>query len=87
MFQRSRSAGIVFILITLLLDILGIGIIVPVLPGLIDEFVPGDISDAAYIYALLAAVYALMQFLFAPLIGSLSDRWRLTATPKALVLI
>jgi DHA1 family tetracycline resistance protein-like MFS transporter len=75
MFARNRSAGIVFILITLFLDILGIGIIIPVLPGLIDEYVPGGISEAAPIFAALAATYALMQFLFAPLIGSLSDRF------------
>jgi DHA1 family tetracycline resistance protein-like MFS transporter len=74
-FARNRSAGIVFILITLFLDILGIGIIIPVLPGLIDEYVPGGISEAAPTFAALAATYALMQFLFAPLIGSLSDRF------------
>jgi DHA1 family tetracycline resistance protein-like MFS transporter len=75
MFNRRGSAGILFILVTLFLDILGIGIIIPVLPGLIDEFVPGGISEAAPTFAALAATYALMQFLFAPLIGSLSDRF------------
>ena len=72
---RGRRAGIVFVLITLFLDILGIGIIIPVLPGLVAEFVDGGASAAAPWYAGLAAVYALMQFLFAPLVGSLSDRF------------
>ena len=73
--RRGARAGIVFILITLFLDILGLGIVIPVLPGLVDAFVPGGASAAAPWYAALAAVYALMQFLFAPLIGALSDRF------------
>jgi DHA1 family tetracycline resistance protein-like MFS transporter len=73
--RRGARAGIVFILITLFLDILGLGIVIPVLPGLVDAFVPGGASAAAPWYAALAAVYALMQFLFAPFIGALSDRF------------
>lgn len=72
---RGRRAGIAFILVTLFLDVLGIGIVIPVLPGLVDAFVAGGASAAAPWYAALAAVYALMQFLFAPLVGSLSDRY------------
>ncbi|MGL4609129.1 MAG: TCR/Tet family MFS transporter [Trueperaceae bacterium] len=107
----KRQAAIVFILITLFIDILGIGIIIPVLPGLIKSFVqeeagvtaenaensasPTD-SDTATTtvadeaarqqaddidsrtgryYGIISAVYALMQFLFAPLLGALSDRF------------
>lgn len=73
--RRGARAGIVFILITLFLDILGLGIVIPVLPGLVDAFVPGGASAAAPWYAALAAVYAAMQFLFAPFIGALSDRF------------
>lgn len=73
--RRGRRAGMPFILVTLFLDILGIGIIVPVLPGLVDAFVGGDASEAAPWYAAIVAGYALMQFLFAPLLGSLSDRF------------
>ena len=74
-FRRGAPAGIVFILITLFLDILGLGIVIPVLPGLVDAFVPGDVSAAAPWYAALVAAYAAMQFLFAPLLGALSDRF------------
>ncbi len=73
--RRGRKAGVAFVLVVLFLDILGIGIVIPVLPGLVAEFLGGDASAAAPWYAALAAVYALMQFLFAPLIGALSDRF------------
>ncbi len=73
--RPGARAGIAFILVTLFLDILGIGIIIPVLPGLVASFTGGDASSAAPWYAALAAVYAGMQFLFAPLIGALSDRF------------
>ncbi len=73
--RPGARAGIAFILVTLFLDILGIGIVIPVLPGLVTSFTGGDASAAAPWYAALAAVYAAMQFLFAPLIGALSDRF------------
>lgn len=72
---RGRRAGIAFILITLFLDVLGIGIVIPVLPGLVDAFVEGGPGAAAPVYAALVAVYAFMQFLFAPAVGALSDRF------------
>ena len=75
----------IFILITLFLDILGIGIIIPVLPELIIELVGegesvvvplvGELAAAPFFFGLIAAVYALMQFLFAPVLGALSDRF------------
>lgn len=71
----ARRAGIAFILVTLFLDILGLGIVIPVLPQLVDGFVAGGPSEAAPIYGVLVASYALMQFLFAPLVGALSDRF------------
>jgi DHA1 family tetracycline resistance protein-like MFS transporter len=71
---KSRRAGMAFIMVTLFLDVLGIGIIVPVLPHLVTEMLGGDSSRAASYYGLLAGSYALMQFLFAPLLGALSDR-------------
>ena len=71
----NRQAGIIFILITLFLDILGIGIIIPVLPELIKEFVGGSDATAARYFGVFAAVYAVMQFLFAPFLGALSDRF------------
>ncbi len=72
---QNRKAGVKFIFITLLLDVLGIGIIIPVLPQLVTEMTGGSASEAASYYGVLAAVYSLMQFLCAPLIGALSDRY------------
>jgi MFS transporter, DHA1 family, tetracycline resistance protein len=70
-----RQASILFILITIFLDVLGIGLIIPVLPQLITELSGGAISDAASVYGLFVAAYAGMQFLFAPVLGALSDRF------------
>lgn len=64
-----------FILLTLFIDILGIGIIIPVLPELVKEFVGGSTSQAAWYVGLIGAVYAAMQFLCAPILGALSDRF------------
>jgi DHA1 family tetracycline resistance protein-like MFS transporter len=71
--QRRAAAG--FIFVTLFLDILGIGIIVPILPALVTEFAGGDPSAGARWFGPLIAVYALMQFIFAPVLGALSDRY------------
>jgi len=71
----SRKPALVFIFITLVLDILGMGLIVPILPKLVEQLRGEGVPEAARIYGLLAAIYALMQFLFAPLLGSLSDRF------------
>ncbi|MDA8016637.1 MAG: TCR/Tet family MFS transporter [Thermoanaerobaculia bacterium] len=65
----------VFIFATLLIDVLGIGLVVPVLPELVKGFVGGEVTAAGRWYGVLAAVYALMQFLFAPILGALSDRF------------
>ncbi len=64
-----------FILITIFLDVLGLGIIIPVLPELIRQMVGGETDSAAVTFAWIASVYALMQFLFAPVLGALSDRF------------
>lgn len=73
--MKNREAGLGFIFVTLLLDILGIGLIVPVLPKLIESFTNSNIESASSIYGIMVAVYALMQFIFAPVLGSLSDRY------------
>jgi MFS transporter, DHA1 family, tetracycline resistance protein len=73
MSQRTPAIG--FIFFTLFLDILGLGLIIPVLPKLIEKFVSGSTSDAAFYTGVLTAVYALMQFIFAPILGSLSDQF------------
>ncbi len=72
--RQGRPAAMIFILITVFIDVLGIGIIIPILPELIKEFVGGATSDAARWFGVLAMVYAAAQFLFAPLLGALSDR-------------
>lgn len=64
-----------FILLTLLIDILAIGIIVPVLPELVKEFVGGNESMAGWYVGVIGASYSLMQFFFAPILGALSDRF------------
>ncbi len=71
----ARKPAIGFVFITLFLDILGIGLIIPILPKLIESFCGGNVSNAAWIFGWLAALYSLMQFLFAPVLGSLSDRF------------
>ena len=71
---RARGAAMVFILVTVFIDVLGIGIIIPILPELIKEFAGGSTALAGRWFGILASSYALAQFLFAPLLGSLSDR-------------
>jgi len=73
--MKSNKAALGFIFVTLVLDVLGIGLIVPILPKLVEQLHGGSLSGAAGVYGLLAALYALMQFLFAPVLGSLSDRF------------
>ena len=64
----------IFILITVFIDVLGIGIIIPILPELIKEFAGGSTTVAGRWFGVLAATYAVTQFFFAPLLGALSDR-------------
>jgi DHA1 family tetracycline resistance protein-like MFS transporter len=68
-------AAFAFIFVTVLLDMLALGIIVPVLPKLIIRFEHGDMSIAATQTGVFAFVWALMQFVFAPVTGALSDRY------------
>ena len=66
---------VVFIMITVCLDAMGIGLIVPVMPDLIREVNGGDLSTAALWGGLLSTTFAVMQFLFGTVIGALSDRF------------
>lgn len=72
---RASRAAFAFIFITVLLDMLAVGIIVPILPELIVAFRGGDTASAATIYGLFGTVWAGMQFVFSPVLGSLSDRF------------
>jgi len=75
MASNKKSAAIGFIFITMLIDITGWGIIIPVIPKLIKELIHGDISEAAKIGGWLTFAYAITQFVFAPLVGNLSDKF------------
>lgn len=72
---QGSVRALTFIFITLLIDVIGLGIILPVLPKLIQEIHGGTISDASRYGGLLTFAYAIMQFLFSPVIGALSDRF------------
>ena len=70
-----RRATIAFIFVTVLIDVLAIGLIIPVLPRLVQDFVGGDTAKAAAMFGLFGTSWALMQFIAAPVLGSLSDRF------------
>ncbi|MFN3823083.1 MAG: TCR/Tet family MFS transporter [Pseudorhodobacter sp.] len=67
--------ALTFILITVALDAIGIGLIFPVMPDLIESVTGGTLSQAALWGGVLATSFAVMQFLFGPIVGSLSDRF------------
>jgi DHA1 family tetracycline resistance protein-like MFS transporter len=73
--KNKKQAAIGFIFITMLIDITGWGIIIPVIPKLIEELIHGDLSEAAKIGGWLTFAYAITQFVCAPLIGNLSDKY------------
>lgn len=70
-----RSAAVVFIFVTVVLDVLALGIIIPVLPKLVESFLGGDTANAAEMFGLFGTVWALMQFIFSPVLGALSDQY------------
>ncbi|HST30392.1 MAG TPA: TCR/Tet family MFS transporter [Chthoniobacterales bacterium] len=73
--MKNRQAALIFILVTVTLDILAMGLIIPVLPKLILDFLGGRMTDAATWSARFAVAFALMQFIFSPVLGVLSDRF------------
>jgi MFS transporter, DHA1 family, tetracycline resistance protein len=73
--KTNRSAAIGFIFITLLIDITGWGIIIPVIPKLIEQLIQGDISAASKYGGWLTFAYAITQFVCAPILGNLSDKY------------
>ncbi len=72
---KTRRAALVFIFITVVVDVLALGIIIPVLPKLVEGFLGGNTARAAEIYGVFGTVWALMQFFFSPVLGALSDRF------------
>jgi DHA1 family tetracycline resistance protein-like MFS transporter len=71
----SAKAAVGFIFVTLLIDVIGFGLIIPVFPKLIEELIHGGISEASRWGGWLTFAYAIMQFLFAPVLGNLSDKY------------
>ena len=70
--RRDSSLAIAFILVTVLLDMVGLGIVLPVLPNLLESLTGEEVAGAAKIGGYLVFIYALMQFLFSPVLGNLS---------------
>ena len=73
--MSNRRPALVFIFITLLIDVIGFGIIIPVMPKLISSLIGGGMSEAARVGGWLMFAYSVMMFLFAPVLGNLSDRY------------
>src|SRR3984957_6532661 len=70
-----RGAAVAFIFVTILLDMLALGLIMPILPKLVESFVDNDTARAARIFGVFGTAWALMQFVFSPILGGLSDRF------------
>ncbi len=69
------SAAVIFIFVTILLDTLALGVIIPVLPKLVESFVDNDTASAARMLGVFGTAWAVMQFFFSPILGALSDRF------------
>ncbi|MFZ2158493.1 MAG: MFS transporter, partial [Bradyrhizobium sp.] len=70
-----RRGAAAFIFVTILLDMLALGLIMPILPKLVESFVDNDTASAARIFGVFGTAWALMQFFFSPILGGLSDRF------------
>ncbi len=73
--EPRRRAALAFIFVTVVLDVLALGVIIPVLPRLVQDFLHGDTARAAEMYGLFGTVWAFMQFICSPLLGAVSDRF------------
>jgi len=73
--MSSRKAAFAFIFFTVLLDVLALGVIIPVLPSLVKGFLGGDTARASDVTGIFGFLWALMQFVFSPILGALSDRF------------
>ena len=71
----SKRPAVYFVLLVTVIDAIGIGLIMPVMPALLSDLDGGTLAEAAAWGGLLAAIFAGMQFLFGPLVGNLSDRF------------
>ena len=73
--QHSSKGSLLFIFLTIFVDVMGIAIIIPVIPDLLETLTGKSLNEAGLIGGLLIASFAIMQFLFAPLMGELSDKY------------
>lgn len=73
--MRNKQAAVSFIFITILIDVIGFGIIIPVLPDLITELTGQSYNEGSRTGGFLLAAFAIMQFIFSPILGGLSDRY------------
>jgi MFS transporter, DHA1 family, tetracycline resistance protein len=72
---EKNNKAIFFILVTVLIDVIGIGIIIPIIPSLYQDLTGGTVSEASRYSAYLVLMYSLIQFVFSPIIGGLSDQF------------
>jgi MFS transporter, DHA1 family, tetracycline resistance protein len=72
---RRQAGPLTFIFFTLLIDFIGFGIVIPVVPKLIEQLIHGNVSDASQYGGWLTFAYAFVQFFFAPILGGLSDKY------------
>ncbi len=73
--SEKRTAALGFIFVTLLIDVTGFGLIIPVVPSLLSSLLHVEISEASPYGGWLIAAFAVMQFIFSPIIGNLSDQY------------
>lgn len=73
--NKNRKPAIGFIFVTLLLDVIGFGIIIPIMPNYISQLVGSDLSNASLYSGWIMFSFSIMQFVFSPIMGSLSDRY------------
>src|SRR3954463_5666290 len=71
----ARAGAAAFIFVTILLDMFALGLVLPILPKLVESFVANDTATAARIFGLFGTAWAVMQFIFSPVLGALSDRF------------
>ncbi len=73
--EKKKNSALGFIFVVVLLDVLSFGVTIPVLPALLKEMMDGDTVKAATLFGYFGTAWALMQFIFSPIMGALSDRF------------
>lgn len=73
--SAGRPAAVAFVLVTITLDVIAMGLVIPVLPKLVESLAGGDTAHASRIFGIFGTAWALMQLVFSPVHGMLSDRF------------